>query len=133
MCLVIVIYSFYDLADAITGCIFFMFLFAPQATFTCLCFYVLRIERFALGNKIEALIIGLIEMYSMSNSNLWFINDFLISIAGDLSFILSPTLLTAMILLTQGIVIRIYKIFCPQPSAVDENSDDLNDSHNQQE
>ena len=133
MCLVIVIYSFYDLADAIAGCIFFMFLFAPQATFTCLCFYVLRIEGFALGNKIEALIIGLIEMYSMSNSNLWFINDLLVSIAGDLSFILSPTLLTAMILLIQGIVIRIYKMFCPQPSAVEENSDDLNDSHSRQE
>lgn len=133
MCLVIVIYSFYDLADAIAGCIFFMFLFAPQATFTCLCFYVLRIERFALGNKIEALIIGLIEMYLMLNSNLWFINDLLISIAGDLSFILSPTLLTAMILLIQGIVIRIYKMFCPQPSAVDEIADDLNDSHNRQE
>lgn len=128
-CLVIMIYSYYDFNSAVAGCIFFMFLFATQATFTCLCFYILRIERFALGNKIEALIIGLIEMYLMLNSNLGFINDLLISIAGDLSFILSPTLLTAMILLIQGIVIRIYKMFCPQPSAVDENSDDLNDSH----
>lgn len=104
-CLVTFISAALDLVDAIAGCLMALVFLSTQAAVTCAVFYILGIERYALGSKIEALVLGMVEGYIMMfGYGVGFINSFMEKLAGDMSFILSPTLLTALMLLPQGIL-----------------------------
>lgn len=105
-CLVTFISAALDLVGAIAGCLMALVFLSTQAAVTCAVFYILGIERYALGSKIEALVLGMVEGYIMMfGYGVGFINSFMEKLAGDMSFILSPALLTALILLPQGILI----------------------------
>lgn len=125
-CTVTFISSAIDLTGAIAGCIMALTFFSTQATITCACFYVLRIETYALGSKIEALALGLVEGYIMMfGYGFGFLNSIFEKAVGDMSFFFSPTLLTALILLPQGIIIWAYRLWRVKFKSIHESEEKI--------